>query len=937
LRYRAIALAITILILTSIIETVPNLSGLREDGGSGGNSGESTLEVNYYYTYDALGLPNANNPWGDATPPSPPQTYYINDTLIANITAHYSGNFTNFLLIRYLYKGTELVWQKLIRMDGNDVVEYFNFTAGSWMFGYGNYVMNITHFIGYISTPDGTILNPPNISSPFSWPPKSSGSVGSRVINFTGVVLNNIGTPICSCCSQNPGLTYMPQDPNKANETYTLCVGAASMEEGAGGTVEPSGCFTYNEPVSITITAYPNEDSVLDHWTINGNFAGGGNSITIYVNDNMTVIAFFKLKRKKLTISVEPLGGGDTDPAPGTYKYKIHSIVSVTAHSNSDKGYYLDHWRLDGGVVPPDNPITIKMDDDHTLSAEFVRVWFDKNTELYNFTVVPYENTSVWLYIYPYYAFMHWTTESSMYFPHWDFESNVSALILLIGVNGTEGRLAVENVTIKFYALRLEAKNNTKSINSGNFTRAFEVTMMDITDYAEPTMMVVLNNLDKNFSVLYPSIYYWNSTDESAVLANDTILNDTAGIDIINYTSAFVDYRDFPGRGIYVMINKAKHVLMPREPEPGEVAYIPIWYNTTAAWDEVAHLNASVIAVNVTIQYASLGGTLANASTLSNITDSRYFATFYLFRSEWNESGGSYIITPIRADSPQQLWIEMNASSKHPLNFTQITYTINITDENLTKYVGTGGTYNTSSATESIGQFLVDLHYAMSGNNTVVRYFVSRDMPFMMMFRDLTYWPIYWIDEVMEPTGVIIRDIPPRLPILYPFADVNITYTDGGPLRRFSMENFPLRVGNFTIYVNTRPGGLRVNATYLGASDLYELDIYAPEEEGGVLWIRIPELNYTVNLENNTLYGLLGFSGRKTVFIKSKYLEEITIEWQNSFGYFAQRTVKVEYVSRWALLTDLLIKISLTLLIAAVVLFLFDKYREKFWRLVRGD
>lgn len=60
--------------------------------------------------------------------------------------------------------------------------------------------------------------------------------------------------------------------------------------------------------------------------------------------------------------------GGTTDPAPGTYQYVEGTTVSVNAIANL--GYDFNNWILDG-VNYTDNPITIVMDSNHTLTAYF--------------------------------------------------------------------------------------------------------------------------------------------------------------------------------------------------------------------------------------------------------------------------------------------------------------------------------------------------------------------------------------------------------------------------------------------------------------------------------------------------------------------------------------------------------------------------------------
>ena len=67
-------------------------------------------------------------------------------------------------------------------------------------------------------------------------------------------------------------------------------------------------------------------------------------------------------------LSISTSAGGTTNPAPGTYAYEKGSSVTVTAIAYS--GWHFDFWILDGTPYYQ-NPITVVMDSDHTLTAYF--------------------------------------------------------------------------------------------------------------------------------------------------------------------------------------------------------------------------------------------------------------------------------------------------------------------------------------------------------------------------------------------------------------------------------------------------------------------------------------------------------------------------------------------------------------------------------------
>jgi hypothetical protein len=78
---------------------------------------------------------------------------------------------------------------------------------------------------------------------------------------------------------------------------------------------------------------------------------------------------FPPLPRYTLTISAG--AGGTTDPAPGSYEYEEETSVRVTAIPYT--GYAFDHWTLDGSIRS-ENPITVTMDSNYSLTAAFKKV-----------------------------------------------------------------------------------------------------------------------------------------------------------------------------------------------------------------------------------------------------------------------------------------------------------------------------------------------------------------------------------------------------------------------------------------------------------------------------------------------------------------------------------------------------------------------------------
>lgn len=105
----------------------------------------------------------------------------------------------------------------------------------------------------------------------------------------------------------------------------------------------------------------------------------------------------------KYILTIGSATGGTTDPPPGSYEYDAGSEVEVTARPDEiceGIHYALKNWTLDGTVVDPDNPITILMDSNHTLTPIYgcaqttVHGFVEEPRELYRLEKV--KVTLVW-------------------------------------------------------------------------------------------------------------------------------------------------------------------------------------------------------------------------------------------------------------------------------------------------------------------------------------------------------------------------------------------------------------------------------------------------------------------------------------------------------------------------------------------------------------
>jgi len=136
-----------------------------------------------------------------------------------------------------------------------------------------------------------------------------------------------------------------------------------------GGTTDPAvGTYTYDEGSVVPITATAASGYVFDQWV--GDVANVDSpTTTVTIDASKVITAQFALITHELTIAVDPIGGGTTDPAVGTHIYDEGSVVPITATASS--GYAFDYWT--GEVADVNLPTTtVTIDANKVITAHFV-------------------------------------------------------------------------------------------------------------------------------------------------------------------------------------------------------------------------------------------------------------------------------------------------------------------------------------------------------------------------------------------------------------------------------------------------------------------------------------------------------------------------------------------------------------------------------------
>jgi len=153
-----------------------------------------------------------------------------------------------------------------------------------------------------------------------------------------------------------------------AGGTFSLGVGNQDflvLRLPSNGSLTPlplySGFVGDSSAAATDTSVSPSDTTVTPQ---DGTFTTLDTSASIH-DTNATVYTICEPPKYTLTISATT--GGTTDPAPGSHQYDPGTQVSVTAIPNS--GYQFSSWS--GDVTGSTNPVTVTMDSDKSITANF--------------------------------------------------------------------------------------------------------------------------------------------------------------------------------------------------------------------------------------------------------------------------------------------------------------------------------------------------------------------------------------------------------------------------------------------------------------------------------------------------------------------------------------------------------------------------------------
>lgn len=146
--------------------------------------------------------------------------------------------------------------------------------------------------------------------------------------------------------------------------TYSL---TTSVAGNVGGTISRSpNQTTYAPGSTVQLLGVPSTGYYLHHWS--GDASGTANPVTVTMNSNKAVTAYFAPKTTYTLTVTAPNGHGSVTRTPSKSAYYSGESVVLTPVPSS--GYIFDHWG--GSASGSTYPLTVVMNSNKTISAYFV-------------------------------------------------------------------------------------------------------------------------------------------------------------------------------------------------------------------------------------------------------------------------------------------------------------------------------------------------------------------------------------------------------------------------------------------------------------------------------------------------------------------------------------------------------------------------------------
>ena len=178
-----------------------------------------------------------------------------------------------------------------------------------------------------------------------------------------------------TACSTDPILTLTMNDNHAAQAFFTTTRPTHTLTMltpgGKGtGTVTPSiGTHLYAENTTAYLLATSDYSFSLDYWEVDGAFYTDNQMMTVTMDTDHSVQAFFTDAIYLRMLEPGGNGKGSVSPQAGITYCTKGSTIRISAAA--DLGSKLDYWEVDGAYFSTNHDEDIVMDDNHTAQAFF--------------------------------------------------------------------------------------------------------------------------------------------------------------------------------------------------------------------------------------------------------------------------------------------------------------------------------------------------------------------------------------------------------------------------------------------------------------------------------------------------------------------------------------------------------------------------------------
>lgn len=168
---------------------------------------------------------------------------------------------------------------------------------------------------------------------------------------------------------------YTASGEEPPSDEYNL---STEVEPSNAGTIslDPFG-GEYEDGTEVDLTATPEGVYVFDHWTLNDSEYSSSNTVTVTLEEDMTMKAHFATtppQTRTLEVNVQPDGAGTVNRVTRTLsasdiQFTVDNGETITVKAVPDDNYVFEGWT--GVKTSKNREVEILMDSDKSITANF--------------------------------------------------------------------------------------------------------------------------------------------------------------------------------------------------------------------------------------------------------------------------------------------------------------------------------------------------------------------------------------------------------------------------------------------------------------------------------------------------------------------------------------------------------------------------------------